>query len=237
FLMDEPLSNLDANLRVQMRSELKLLNSKIGVTTLYVTHDQIEAMTMGDRVAVLSPVSGPDECNLQQCASPAEIYDNPANLFVAGFIGSPAMNFIRGRIDMSEEGPELRIPQAASSLDFHPSLAAARPELAKWQDREVILGIRPEFFSLATDGGSTLTAEALMVEMTGADAYLHFELPVAPAAIASTIVDETIPQRGQHVVARIQPRKYLPRRGERVSLAVALEHVHFFDPDSGNAIH
>jgi multiple sugar transport system ATP-binding protein len=237
FLMDEPLSNLDANLRVQMRSELKLLNSKLGVTTLYVTHDQVEAMTMGDRVAVLSPVTGPDECNLQQCASPAEIYNNPANLFVAGFIGSPAMNFVRARIEKSGEGLALRIPETPSRLKIDPALAAARPELSRWQDREAILGIRPEFFSLAVDGHDALSVEVMVVEMTGADAYLHFELPVASAAIGSTLGGEAIPHRGQHATARIQPRQILPRMGERVSLAVALEHVHFFDPVTGKAIH
>ena len=233
FLMDEPLSNLDANLRVQMRSELKLLNTKLGVTTLYVTHDQVEAMTMGDRVAVLSPVSRPDECNLRQCAPPAELYNSPANLFVAGFIGSPAMNFIRAYIEGGDEGPQLRIPGMPAPMKIDPSVAARRAELAQWRDREVILGVRPEFFSLAGEGKGDLAVDVMMVEMTGADGYLHFELPVTP--VDAVLGEAVIAHRGQPVTARIEPQ-LLPRAGARVPLSIDFGRVHFFDPESGDAI-
>ena len=235
FLLDEPLSNLDANLRVQMRSELKLLNAKLGVTTLYVTHDQVEAMTMGDRVAVLSPVSHPNDHNLQQCAPPAELYNNPANLFVAGFIGSPAMNFVRARVERGGDGPELWISGLPSPLRAGARVAALRPRLERWQGRPVILGIRPEFFSLVAVGQGDLDVDVVMIEMTGADGYLHFELPVAPGPIEIGLAEETIPHRRQQVTARIEP-KLLPRAGTRVRLAIDFARTHFFDPDAGLAI-
>jgi multiple sugar transport system ATP-binding protein len=236
FLMDEPLSNLDANLRVQMRSELKLLNAKLGVTTLYVTHDQVEAMTMGDRVAVLSPVYRPEDHNLQQCAPPAELYDKPANLFVAGFIGSPAMNFIRARLERGNGGPQLVVAGLPAPLPVGPEVAARRPGLAKAEGRTVILGIRPEFFAIEPDGRGDLAVEVLMVEMTGADGYLHFRLAAAPGSVESGLPeDETIPGLGQQVTARIEPR-LLPRAGSRVALKIDFSRVHFFDPDSGQAI-
>jgi len=235
FLMDEPLSNLDANLRVQMRSELKLLNARLGVTTLYVTHDQVEAMTMGDRVAVLSPVSRPEDHNLQQCAPPAELYNSPANLFVAGFIGSPAMNFVRARIERGGNGPELLISGLPSPLRAGGRVAALKPRLERWLNRPVILGMRPEFFSLAAPGEGDLDVDVVMVEMTGADGYLHFELPIPPGPVETGLAEETVPHRHQQVTARVEP-KLLPRAGTRAGLTIDLARAHFFDPDTGVAI-
>ncbi|MGE3830327.1 MAG: ABC transporter ATP-binding protein, partial [Parvibaculaceae bacterium] len=196
FLLDEPLSNLDAALRVQMRSELRLINQRLGVTTLYVTHDQVEAMTMGDRVAVLSPVSSESECNLQQFATPAELYHRPANRFVAGFIGSPAMNFIRSRL-VRHDGRIAAQPAGTTSLlPFPPDRDTV---LAPYLEREVTLGVRPEDFTTAATAG-LVEATVLVTEMTGPDAYIHFDLPGTPPGHAA-LVDDT-----HRVIARVEPR-------------------------------
>ncbi|WP_119388510.1 ABC transporter ATP-binding protein [Taklimakanibacter lacteus] len=220
FLMDEPLSNLDAKLRVQMRAELKLLNARLGVTTLYVTHDQVEAMTMGDRVAVLRPVSDESQSNLQQCAAPRELYEKPVNLFVAGFIGSPAMNFITVR--PVRKGKTLRCTIAGTdmTLPLTPQQAAARPFLDQWIDRDLILGVRPEAFLYPNPTSGGLRSEVLITEMTGADAYVFFEL----RGTASN-----------RITARIDPR-HLPERGAALEIGVDMERVHFFDPGSGLAL-
>ncbi|MFV1990749.1 MAG: ABC transporter ATP-binding protein, partial [Acidimicrobiales bacterium] len=143
FLMDEPLSNLDAKLRVQMRAEISGITQNLGVTTIYVTHDQIEAMTMGDRVAVLK------EGDLMQVDSPQNLYDHPANLFVAGFIGSPSMSLGRSRIVKANGGLGVQIGEAVVALD--PSVEAARPSLRSYLGKDVALGIRPEDFVLASE--------------------------------------------------------------------------------------
>ena len=144
-----------------MRSELKLLNAKLDVTTLYVTHDQVEAMTMGDRVAVLSPVSHPNDHNLQQCAPPAELYNNPANLFVAGFIGSPAMNFVRARAERGGDGPELWISGLPSPLERAHGSPRFAPVSSAGRAAPCILGIRPEFFSLVAVGQGDLDVDVV----------------------------------------------------------------------------
>jgi multiple sugar transport system ATP-binding protein len=220
FLMDEPLSNLDAKLRVQMRAELKLLNASLGVTTLYVTHDQVEAMTLGDRVAVLKPVAHESESNLQQCAAPRELYENPVNLFVAGFIGSPAMNFLSVRparmgtaLGCAVTGTDMVLPLTAKQ-------ATARPYLEKWIDRELILGARPEAFSYPNPSPGGFTSEVLMTEMTGADAYVFIQLK---------------DQQSSRITARIDPR-HLPQRGASLEIGVDMDRVHFFDPTTGLAL-
>ncbi len=214
----------------------KLLNARLGVTTLYVTHDQVEAMTMGDRVAVLSPVSRAEEHNLQQCAPPAELYNNPANLFVAGFIGSPAMNFVRARLERGRGGRELWISGLPAPLTVGRRLPPVVPRLERARGRAVILGIRPEFFSSRRTARATSTSTSLMVEITGADGYLLFELPVAPGPIEiGPAAEEIIPHRRLQVTARIEPR-LLPRAGARVGLAIDFARVHFFDPETGVAI-
>ena len=184
---------------------------------------------------MLSPVSDAEDHNLQQCAPPAELYNSPANLFVAGFIGSPAMNFVRARLEPGGEGPQLWIAGLPSPLKPDAKVAATRPALQRGQGRAVILGIRPEFFSLARDGPGDLNVEVVMVEMTGADGYLHFELPAAPGPVEIGAADETIPHRRQQVIARIEPQ-LLPRSGTRVGLKIDFARTHFFDPDSGMAI-
>jgi multiple sugar transport system ATP-binding protein len=220
FLMDEPLSNLDAKLRVQMRAELKLLNASLGVTTLYVTHDQVEAMTMGDRVAVLKPVTEENESNLQQCAAPRELYENPVNLFVAGFIGSPAMNFFKARPVRQDDALGCVIAGTDMVLPLTAAQAAVRPYLAKSIDRELILGVRPEAFLYPNPSPGGLSSEVLMTEMTGADAYVFFELKG---------------EQSNRITARIDPR-FLPERGAPLTVGVDMDRAHFFDPETGLAL-
>ena len=203
FLMDEPLSNLDAKLRVQTRSQIAELQRRLGITTVYVTHDQVEAMTMGHRVAVLA------DGKLQQCASPRELYDNPVNQFVAGFIGSPAMNLQTATL--TDGGARLGgtvIPLAAGVRT-----AAARDKLS-----ELVIGIRPEHMHLAdaaarsADGfggsgtdGAELTGEVLLVEELGADALLHVRLADGGGSVVTRTEGRKAPVPGQQVRFRVQP--------------------------------
>ncbi|MDE0370104.1 MAG: sn-glycerol-3-phosphate ABC transporter ATP-binding protein UgpC [bacterium] len=240
FLMDEPLSNLDAKLRVQMRSELGLLHSRLGTTTLYVTHDQVEAMTMGDRVAVLKAITG-TETNLQQIASPRELYDHPRNLFVAGFIGSPAMNFVYATV--GSDG-------TATTLDFDGhSLAVDSGDLpdglAQSSGREIVVGVRPEAFeirSAAGAGGSAMTVTASLVEQLGSEAYVHFAVPVRPVVTAD--IEALLAEEGTDAdalgdetkfTARVNP-DHAPRVGESAELVVDTTKLHFFDPETGDAL-
>ncbi len=195
FLMDEPLSNLDAKLRVQTRNQIAGLQQRLGITTIYVTHDQVEAMTMGDRVAVLR------DGVLQQCAVPRELYRNPANVFVAQFIGSPAMNlFARPLIDGSITLGEckFRVPQDA--------VVAADT---------IVVGVRPEHFDLGSTG---MEMEIELVEELGADAYLYGRI-AGPGA-----------GTGEPVIARTDGRDP-PRRGTRVHLRPRCDHLHVFGTD------
>jgi multiple sugar transport system ATP-binding protein len=206
FLMDEPLSNLDAKLRVQTRSQIAELQRRLGVTTVYVTHDQVEAMTMGNRVAVLS------RGRLQQAATPRELYDNPVNQFVAGFIGSPAMNL--RTVSLSDGGVRL----AGKVL---PLPAAVRAEAKRANLSEIVLGMRPEHLHLAggageLNGSGELTGELLLVEELGADALLHVRLP----------------EGGDQLVARAEGRKP-PAPGQTVTLRVQLDDVFAFHPQTG----
>ena len=201
FLMDEPLSNLDAKLRVQMRSEISSLQTRLGVTTVYVTHDQVEAMTMGHRVAVLK------DGRLQQCASPRELYDRPANTFVAGFIGSPAMNLIR--LPLSSDGHAV-LNGAGLQLEERVAATAA--------GREVIVGLRPEALEPADDG---LPATVEIVEELGSDAFAlcTADLPGGPTTLT----------------VRIDPWR-APERGGRVSLRPRAGQAHMFDPETGDRL-
>jgi multiple sugar transport system ATP-binding protein len=242
YLMDEPLSNLDAKLRVQMRAELKLLNARLGVTTLYVTHDQAEAMTMGDRVAVLGPVTSASETNLQQVDTPASLYAEPANLFVASFIGSPAMNFLPATIASGPSGPVAVLPEAGLSLPLPPALLRRRPMLSDYVGRPVVLGLRPEIFGRSaptdTTGAFKLKVNVLITEMMGADAYLHFDVPVPANAISRIRVeneDELAPVDQARIVARTDPRD-LPPRGAEVDIWLDCERLHLFDRDTALAI-
>ena len=240
FLMDEPLSNLDAKLRVQMRSELGLLHSRLGTTTLYVTHDQVEAMTMGDRVAVLKAISD-TESNLQQIAAPRELYDHPRNLFVAGFIGSPAMNFVYAMANA--DGTSVTLDFGGHSLAVGPG---ALPDgLAGRAGQEIVVGVRPEAFeirSAAGAGGSAMTVSASLVEQLGSEAYVHFAVPVRPVVTAD--IEALLAEEGTDAAAlgdetkftaRINP-DHAPRVGQSVELVVDTTKLHFFDPETGDAL-
>lgn len=240
FLMDEPLSNLDAKLRVQMRSELGLLHTRLGTTTLYVTHDQVEAMTMGDRVAVLKAVTD-IESNLQQIAAPRELYDRPVNLFVAGFIGSPAMNFVYATIVAAGADTVLTFGGHRLVVD-----GSSLPKgVSDRSGQEIVLGVRPEAFeirSAAGSGGSSMTVDLNLVEQLGSEAYVHFAVqvrPVVTADIEALLVDKGADTASlgdeTKFTARVNP-DHAPRVGGRVELVVDTSKLHFFDKDTGDAL-
>jgi multiple sugar transport system ATP-binding protein len=239
FLMDEPLSNLDAQLRVHMRGEIEALQKRLGVTTVYVTHDQIEAMTMGDRVAVLR--SG----ELQQVGTPTEVYDRPANLFVAGFIGSPPMNLARGTIESGDGGPTLHLGSERIAV---PAELVRERGLEEWFGRSVVVGLRPEDLEGPPEEGAArdgvkLKATIDRVEALGAQILGFFTLDAPPAtseAIAEATgggLDEValITREGTPFCATFEPRSGL-RVGDEVDVSVDVRHLHFFDPDSETAI-
>ncbi len=241
YLMDEPLSNLDAKLRVQMRAELKLLRARMGVTTIYVTHDQVEAMTLGDRVAVLKPIDGPEESNLQQIASPQELYLRPASMFVAGFIGSPAMNFMYVTIESAGDGLCARIVDTSWSVALPPGGNKAVPALADHVGKRVVMGVRPEFFSLAQPSTGTtngrLAVDVLVSELVGPDAYLHFDLPTPEVDIGTDLIQERA-ETG-HTDSRFTARldsESLPGDPSRLDLDIDVSKIHFFDPKTTLAI-
>jgi multiple sugar transport system ATP-binding protein len=233
FLMDEPLSNLDAKLRVQMRAEVSRLQRRLGVSTLYVTHDQTEALTMGHRVAVLR--SGV----LQQCDVPQALYDNPTNLFVAAFIGSPEMNLYVAVL--TEDGTSLKL--GSQEIPLPETIGAAKPGLARYAGRPVIVGLRPEHLPVAGADltGSVLRGDVSLTEGLGSQLLVHFSIDATRAyseevrAAAEEELDEsevTSPGEGIALVDARAPVKV----GERASFAVDVGRMHFFDPDSGLAI-
>ncbi|MER3409481.1 MAG: ABC transporter ATP-binding protein [Thermoleophilia bacterium] len=243
FLMDEPLSNLDAKLRVEMRAEISRLQRDLGVTTIYVTHDQVEAMTMGDRVAVMR------HGVLQQVASPQELYDRPVNLFVAEFIGSPAMNLIQGTLVRDDGG--LRVKLGDQALRVSPETLRDRPGLARYEGREVVLGIRPEDMedaSLLRDvpPGQLLSVVVDIREDMGSEVFVHFAVkgdPVRATEVVEALeheefeaLKERARSKGVPFVARVE-RLTEAREGERLDLVVDVHHLHFFDPDTGLAIY
>jgi multiple sugar transport system ATP-binding protein len=246
FLMDEPLSNLDAKLRVQMRSELGLLHSRLGTTTLYVTHDQVEAMTMGDRVAVLRRISG-EVSNLQQIDSPRRLYDEPTNLFVAGFIGSPSMNFVYGTVE--GEGDRVFARFAGHRVEIDAGRVAQHASLSGYKGKEIVLGMRPESFELLSAVSSdTVTADRVievkvdLTEQLGSEAFVHFEKqspPVVTPELRELMEDEgTDPEALGSVTkftGRVDP-DHAPRAGESAQLYVDTSRMHFFDKDTGLAI-
>jgi multiple sugar transport system ATP-binding protein len=232
FLMDEPLSNLDAKLRVQMRAEIHKLQRALGVTTVYVTHDQVEAMTMGDRVAVMSGGQ------LQQVDAPERLYERPANQFVAGFIGSPSMNMVEARLSRAT-GPIVRFGN--HELPVVPALLAERPGLARYEGREVILGIRPEDMEDAAFAPTRAESPHLKVicslrEALGSEVLLHFSVGSAEAPPAEDDdVIEPLGDQGSIFVARVNPRT-AAREAQQVDLAVHPTRLHFFDLESTDAI-
>jgi multiple sugar transport system ATP-binding protein len=236
FLMDEPLSNLDAKLRVQMRAEVTRIQRRLGVATLYVTHDQVEAMTMGDRVAVLRAGV------LQQCDKPQALYDNPNNLFVAAFIGSPAMNLFEAQI--TEGATSVII--GSQRIELTEAALNSRPGVRAYANRHVVLGIRPEDLPLvAPDAAesrecSALVGDVELVEALGSDLLIHFAIDAKRIEVEGAIEDDdnslapVMLQRAEGV-ARIEPRSVV-ETGDRVRLSVNPVRLHFFDPDSGDAI-
>ena len=239
FLMDEPLSNLDAKLRVQMRSELGRLHARLDTTTIYVTHDQVEAMTMGDRVAVIR------KGTLQQADTPRVLYDEPVNLFVAGFIGSPSMNFIYGTL--LEEDGGLSIQFAGQKLAVDRSAIASRPGLTAYAGKETVIGVRPESFEVAAavpdaDSSQTIEMTADITEQLGSEAYVHFISPQRPVVtpdirelLEDEGLDETSLGNETKMVARVNP-DLAPQSGETTRLWVDTSKLHFFDLDTGLAI-
>ncbi|MCE2527821.1 MAG: sn-glycerol-3-phosphate ABC transporter ATP-binding protein UgpC [Actinomycetia bacterium] len=244
FLMDEPLSNLDAKLRVQMRAELGILHKRLQTTTLYVTHDQVEAMTMGDRVAVLRKASE-DQTNLQQIDTPRVLYDHPANLFVAGFIGSPSMNFVYGRV--KAQGGEVSLIFADEEVALSSSVLTEHSDLASYKDRQIVVGIRPEAFDIYSpaseaDGRAMITADATLVEQLGSEAYVHFTKQAPP--VITPDIRELLEDEGSDVaslgdttkfVARVDP-DLAPTGGDRIQLMLDISKLHFFDDETGIAI-
>jgi multiple sugar transport system ATP-binding protein len=232
FLMDEPLSNLDAKLRVQMRTEVARLQSQLETTMVYVTHDQTEAMTLGDRVAVMRAGV------LQQVGTPAELYDNPKNLFVAGFIGSPAMNFMPAELS----GGRLKLPIGEVDVG----------ELGSGRDGQVVAGLRPENFEdadvvgdLKQERGLSFEAEIDLVESLGSDlyAYFHIESEGVQSDQLADLVEDRLDETGaanireghEQVVARLDPTSGA-KRGERTELWADTSKLHLFDPESGESL-
>ena len=228
FLMDEPLSNLDAKLRVQMRAEVQRIQRRIAVATLYVTHDQIEAMTMGDRVAVLR--SG----RLEQVDHPQVLYDHPDNLFVAAFIGSPAMNLYEAT--MSDDARAVKV--GSQTLPLPDDLFAARPGLTRYGGKKLVLGVRPEHLPAAHDGvtGPTLVGNVDLVEALGSELVVHFTIDaprVQPEG--ATTDDEDATAKAGEGVARVDPGTKV-KVGERITFAVNTEGMQFFDMENDKAI-
>jgi len=201
FLFDEPLSNLDAKLRVAMRAEIKALHHRVGETTIYVTHDQIEAMTMADKIVVMQIG------NIEQVGAPLDLYDRPDNLFVAGFIGSPAMNFVRGRV--ARNGAAAVVTPAGETI---PAPDVPGMEVG----REVILGMRPEHLSLAADGQG-FAARVVVTEPTGAEV-------------------QVLAKHGEDDVVAVFRERFMPDPGQVIRLAPDLAHAHVFDAETGRVL-
>jgi len=228
FLMDEPLSNLDAKLRVQMRAEVQRIQRRINVATIYVTHDQIEAMTMGDRVAVMR--SGV----LQQVDHPQHLYDHPNNLFVAAFIGSPAMNLYEA--SMTEDADAVRIGSQQVALPV--VCRDAHPGLARFAGKKIVVGLRPEHLPAATDAttGPTITGNVDLVEALGSELVIHFTIDAHRVrAEGATDEDEDATARSGEGVARVEPGTKVAV-GDRLKFAVSTEGMQFFDPETEQAI-
>jgi multiple sugar transport system ATP-binding protein len=243
FLMDEPLSNLDAKLRVQMRAEIAKLQHDLGVTTIYVTHDQVEAMTMGDRVAVIR------KGELQQVDAPQGLYDRPVNLFVGGFIGSPAMNIVEATLERANGGLAARA--GSSRISLGEETLTAHPALRAYEGKMVILGIRPEDLedaALAADASPErrIQGEVQLREALGSEIMVHFAIDAKPAAtedvreLQRDAGTEDLAGAGAFggatMVGRFGARSRV-REGETVEVAVDTRALHFFDPETGLGIY
>jgi len=228
FLMDEPLSNLDAKLRVQMRAEVQRIQRRIAVATMYVTHDQVEAMTMGDRVAVMR--SGV----LQQVDHPQHLYDHPDNLFVAAFIGSPAMNLYEAAV--TEGARSFRL--GSQDIELPESVLAAHPGLAAYANQKVVVGLRPEHLPAAVNGaaGPVLVGDVDLVEALGSELMVHFTIDARRVrAEGTTSADQEAVTESGEGVARVDPASPI-KVGERATFAIKTDGLQFFAPDSGSAI-
>ena len=235
FLMDEPLSNLDAKLRVQMRAELGQLHSQLKTTTLYVTHDQVEAMTMGDRVAVIR------KGKLQQIDTPREIYLYPKNIFVAGFIGSPSMNFVYATTKATKNGTEITFGDSKIITKNAPETLKA------FEGKEIVLGIRPEafedsLFANSNEGSETIEIHVSLLEQLGSDTYIHFNKDIKP--VQTKAIEEILADEGEDIsvlgsqtkfIARINPNSSVAE-GNNIKLNVDVSKLHYFDPETGLAI-
>ncbi len=243
FLMDEPLSNLDAKLRVQMRAEISELQRNLGVTTIYVTHDQVEAMTMGDRVAVMR------KGELQQAAEPQELYDRPVNLFVAGFIGSPAMNLLEAMLQ--RDNGTVKVVTGSQEIALGEETLSQRPALRDYEGREIVLGIRPEDLEdsrLAgeTALGGTLEGTVTLREALGAEIMVHFSVDAPPASTADVkeLAEDIDAERAEAhaggssavLVGRFGARSRV-KVGEQIDVAVDTRQLHFFDVETGLGIY
>ncbi len=226
FLMDEPLSNLDAKLRVQMRAEVSRIQRTLGVATVYVTHDQVEAMTMGDRVAVMRAGV------LQQVDNPQSLYESPRNLFVAAFIGSPAMNLYEAQLGPGATSLQL----GTQTVQLPDQVKLAHPQLESYAGKKVIIGLRPEHLPAADGGdGPILEAEVDLVEALGSELLVHFSIDarkVLPEGATEEQAEMMVRGEG---VARVDPRVKV-KPGDRARFAVDTSRMHFFDPETDQAI-
>jgi multiple sugar transport system ATP-binding protein len=242
FLMDEPLSNLDAKLRVQMRAEIASVQQDLGTTTIYVTHDQVEAMTMGDRVAVMR------KGELQQVATPQELYDHPVNLFVGGFIGSPSMNMMEARLVRNGEQMLAQIGEG-QALEVDRALLGRRPALAAYDGRDVILGIRPEDLEDAAVAGDApasrrLRGRVALREALGSEIMMHLNIEARPAVtdeireLAEDVGGEAPVSEHPEtaMVGRFSARSRA-KAGDDVEVVVDTGGLHFFDPETGLGIY
>ena len=235
FLMDEPLSNLDAKLRVQMRAELGQLHTQLQTTTLYVTHDQVEAMTMGDRVAVIR------KGVLQQIDTPREIYLYPKNIFVAGFIGSPSMNFVYATVKISSKGASLTFGEDQIFVKDPPE------SLKDYEGKEIVLGIRPEAFEDSVYANKKEFSEEIsihvsLLEQLGSDTYIHFYKDINP--VQTEAIEEILADEGEDIsvlgtqtkfIARINPNATI-EEGKNITLSINPSKLHFFNPETGLSI-
>jgi len=238
FLMDEPLSNLDAKLRVQMRAEIARIQQALKVTTVYVTHDQVEAMTMGHRVAVMR------DGELQQVDTPQRLYDAPANLFVASFVGSPPMNLFEAVVE--RDNGRLVCKAGETELELPADVAAERPSLANYAGRRIAVGIRPEDVREASGwDGARLRGRILLVESLGSELLVHIEIAATPlerSDLVDTAAQPPGPSLGVDALERAVTllgrfdRHLLLAPGEAVEVAIDPRLLHFFDLDTGVAI-
>ncbi len=232
FLMDEPLSNLDAKLRVQMRAEIASLQRELGVTTVYVTHDQVEAMTMGDRVAVLK------DGFLQQVDTPQSLYDRPENVFVAAFIGSPSMNLFEGTLTLDSDTQQGKLTLGSQTISIPSEVLASRPALAAYDGQSLIYGIRPEDMEDASldtrPDDQCIHGEVSLVEALGAEILVHFGVDAAPVDSGDP---DAVVELGDTavVVGRFNPRSRIRLR-ETAKVAVHAERISFFDPSTRLAL-